>query len=35
MTKKEICRSNSSVAYYSGFDGLAAKCIEYGIDNYL
>ena len=35
MTKKEICLSNSSVAYYSGFDGLEAKCIEYGIDDYL
>ncbi len=35
MTKKEICLSNSAVAYYSGFDGLEAKCIEYGIKLFL
>ena len=35
MTKKEICLSNSSVAYYSGFDGLEVKFIEYGINDYL
>lgn len=35
MTKKEICLSNSSVAYYSGFGGLEVKFIEDGINDYL
>ena len=28
MTKKEICLSNLSFAYYSGFGGLEVKFIE-------
>lgn len=35
MTKKEICQNNATIAYYSGFGGLEAKHIEYGIDDYL
>ena len=34
-TKKEICISNKSFAYYSGFGGLELKHIEYGIDDYI
>ena len=35
MTKKEICLSNLSFAYYSGFGGLEVKFIEDGINDYL
>ena len=35
MTKKEICQNNATIAYYSGFGGLEAKFIEYGIDDYM
>lgn len=35
MTKREICASNASIAYYSGFGGFEIKKIEYGIDDYL
>lgn len=35
MTKREICTTNKSIAYYSGFGGLEIKKIEYGIDDYL
>ena len=35
MTKKEICLSNPSFAYYSGFGGLEARYIEYDLDDYL
>ena len=35
MTKKQICLSNPYFAYYSGFGGLEAKRIEYGINDYL
>ena len=35
MTKKEICQNNATIAYYSGFDGLEVKHIEYGINDYL
>lgn len=35
MTKKEVCLSNESFAYYSGFEGLEFKKIEYGIDDYI
>lgn len=35
MTKREICTTNKSLAYYSGFGGFEIKKIEYGIDNYL
>ena len=35
MTKREICESNESMAYYSGFGGFEIKKIEYGIDDYL
>ena len=34
-TKKQICESNKSFAYYSGFGGLELKHIEYGIDDYI
>lgn len=35
MTKKEVCDNNNSFAYYSGFNGLEFKHIEYGIDDYI
>ena len=35
MTKKEICISNPTFAYFSGFNGLEIKYIEYGINDYL
>ena len=35
MTKREVCESNESIAYYSGFGGFEIKKIEYGIDDYL
>lgn len=35
MTKKEVCLNNKSVAYYSGFNGLEIKKIEYGIEDYV
>ena len=35
MTKKEICQANKSFAYYSGFNGLELKYVEYGIDDYI
>lgn len=34
-TKKEICTSNKSFAYYSGFGGLELKHIEYSINDYI
>lgn len=34
MTKKDILKMEST-AYYSGFNGLEIKDIEYGIDDYL
>ncbi len=34
MTKREYCQ-RESVAYYSGFDGLEIKGIEYGINDYI
>lgn len=34
MSKKEIC-SRESIAYYSGFNGLEIKHVEYGIDDYI
>lgn len=34
-TKKEICLSNKSFAYYSGFNGLELKKIEYGVEDYI
>ena len=34
MTKKEICQSNATIAYYSGLGGLEVKHIEYGTDDY-
>jgi hypothetical protein len=34
MSKKEIC-AGKSIAYYSGFNGLEIKHIEYGINDYL
>ena len=35
MTKKEVCLNNKSVSYYSGFNGLEIKKIEYGIEDYV
>ena len=35
MTKKEICLSNESFAYYSGLGGIEFKKIEYGIEDYI
>ena len=35
MSKKEVCLSNKSFAYYSGFGGLEFKKIEYGIDDHI
>ena len=34
-TKKQVCLENESFAYYSGFDGLELKYIEYGIEDYI
>ena len=31
QTKKQICESKATVAYYSGLGGLETKYIEYGI----
>lgn len=35
MTKKEYCENRKSIAYYSGFDGLEIKGIEYGINDFV
>ena len=35
MTKKEVCQTNKSFAYYSGFGGVEFKHIEYGINDYI
>ena len=35
MTKKQICESKNSFAYYSALGGIEAKHIEYGICDYL
>lgn len=35
MTKREICDTHRTIAYYSGLGGLEARFIEYGIDDYL
>lgn len=35
MTKREICTTEKSIAYYSGFGGLEIKKVEYGIDDYI
>lgn len=35
MTKKQVCDSNKSFAYYSGLNGLELKYIEYGIEDYV
>ena len=35
MTKKEICLSNPSAAYYSGMGGVEVNKIEYGINDYM
>lgn len=34
-TKKDVCINNKSFAYYSGFNGLELKHIEYGINDYI
>lgn len=35
MNKKDICLNNKSFGYYSGFNGLEFKKIEYGINDYV
>ena len=35
MTKKQICESKESFAYYSGLNGLEFKHMEYGIEDYV
>ena len=35
QTKKQICESKATFAYYSGLGGLEAKHIQYGIDDYM
>lgn len=35
MSKKEVCLTNISFAYYSGFGGLEFKKIEHGIEDYI
>lgn len=35
MTKKEFCKNNPVIAYYSGFGGLEAHGFQYGIDDFL
>ena len=35
MSKKEVCLTHKSFAYYSGFGGLELKKIEYGINDYI
>lgn len=35
MTKREFCENHDTIAYYSGFNGLEIKGIEYGIDDYM
>ena len=35
MAKKEICQSNETVAYYSGWGGIEIKEFEYGIEDYI
>ena len=35
MSKKEVCLSNETFAYYSGFGGVELKYVEYDIDDYI
>lgn len=35
MTKREICDTRRTFAYYSGLSGLEARYIEYGIDDFI
>lgn len=35
MTKREICTTEKSIAYYSGFGGFEIKKVEYGIEDYI
>ena len=35
QTKKQICESKATLAYYSGLGGLETKYIEYDIDDYM
>ena len=35
MTKREICTTNKSLAYYSGFGGFEIKKVEYGVNDYI
>ena len=35
MTKREICMTEKSIAYYSGFGGFEIKKVEHGIEDYM
>lgn len=35
MTKREYCETHESIAYYSGFNGLEIKGVEYGTEDYV
>lgn len=35
MTKREICETRPTIAYYSGLGGIEIKEILYGIDEYV
>ena len=35
MSKKEYCKTNAAIAYYSGFGGLVIHGIEHGIEDYV
>lgn len=35
MTKKEVCESHKSIAYYSGYWWIEIRHIEYGINDYV
>ena len=35
MSKKEICLSNETFAYYSGFGGVELRHVEYDIEDYI
>lgn len=35
MTKREICDTRRTIAYYSGLGGLEVRFIEYGIDDFI
>ena len=35
MTKREICDTHRTIAYYSGLGGLEVRFIEYGINDFI